>query len=293
MGAGQVQQLLQLVNRKIGWSRSDAASKGDGRALDGIIESEIIPRLMFAHRTPFIVARARRAERNAVTIAETDIDQLARASIDLEAHLLLRQVEQWLSRGVAVDSIMLDLLGPAARRLGEYWENDLCDFVDVTMGLWRLQEIVHALAAEVPGRGISADPLRRVLLAHAPGEQHGFGLVLVEEFFRRAGWSTMMLSGDAGLHDIAGMLRAQAFDAIGLTVATDSHIDDLPDAIGVLRAASRNQAILVMLGGRVFADDPDLAIRLGADFTARDARGAVAAAEHMVTARGAETTVPN
>ena len=45
---------------------------------------------------------------------------------------------------------MVDLLAPAARLLGEYWEDDRCDFVDVTMGLWRLQEVVHEIAARAP-----------------------------------------------------------------------------------------------------------------------------------------------
>ena len=39
----------------------------------------------------------------------------------------------------------------AVRLLGEWWLADDIDFVDVTMGAWRGQQLVHALAARGPG----------------------------------------------------------------------------------------------------------------------------------------------
>jgi hypothetical protein len=38
-------------------------------------------------------------------------------------------------RGATAHELCLDLLAPAARRLGEMWNTDCCDFTDVTIAL--------------------------------------------------------------------------------------------------------------------------------------------------------------
>lgn len=250
MAAGQVQNLLQMVHRRIGRTRPSPAEARDSIAgFIRTIEKDVVPRLFVAQSAPRLFGLVRAREIETVTIGSKEAEQFAESALKHDAHLLLRQVEQLLSRGIAVETILLDLLGPASRHLGVMWEEDRCDFVQVTMGLWRLQEIVHTLGASVPGSAIDSEAPRSILLGRVPGEQHGFGLVLVEEFFRRAGWSTLAADAEADVSDFTGMVRAHAFDAIGLTAATDRHIGPLPAQIAAIRSASRNPDIFVMLGG--------------------------------------------
>jgi len=285
MAAGQVQNLLQMVHRRIGRTRPSTAEARDSIAqFIGTIEKDIVPKLFVAQSAPRLFGLVRPRAVPPVVIWADEAVQFAESALKHDAHLLLRQVEQLLTRGIAVETILLDLLGPASRHLGVMWEEDRCDFVQVTMGLWRLQEIVHTLGASVPGSAIDSEAPRSILLGRVPGEQHGFGLVLVEEFFRRAGWSTLSADAEADVSDFAAMVRAHAFDAIGLTAATDRHIGPLPAQIAAIRSASRNQDIFVMLGGRIFVEDQTLAHQLGADGTAVDARDAVVVAEQWVTA---------
>jgi methanogenic corrinoid protein MtbC1 len=51
-----------------------------------------------------------------------------------------------------------------------------------------------------------------------------------------------------------------------------------------MRSVSRNPRLCVMVGGRVFIDDPGLAGRVGADATAVDARVATGVAAGLVDA---------
>ena len=57
-------------------------------------------------------------------------------------------VEALRAQGVSLESLYLDLLAGAARRLGEWWASDLCDFADVTVGVGRLQQILRELSPE-------------------------------------------------------------------------------------------------------------------------------------------------
>jgi methylmalonyl-CoA mutase cobalamin-binding domain/chain len=253
------------------------------RSLSALIECEIIPRLMVAHAaaTPKIAPAS-----GDTTISAEEIASLAPLALQVEADALLAHVESVLARGVSVETVMVDLLAPTARLLGEFWEDDRCDFVDVTMGLWRLHEVVHEIAARAPaGRFLVGNDPHRALFASMPGDQHSFGTVVIDELFRRNGWKTDRMS-EAETPDLLRCVAGDWFDLIGLTISCDCHIATLPSVIGAIRNVSRNPRLCIMVGGRVFSADPDLAMKLGADGTASDAKLALQVAADLVRVRG-------
>lgn len=248
-------------------------------ALARVIESDIIPRLLMTHRDDSRLARA--AAQPDAAIPDGYADQFAAATLTEEVGPLLARVESLMTGGVTVETIYLQLLAPAARRLGAWWDEDACDFVDVTMGLWRCQEIVHALSALIPGAAPVAGAERRALFAPAPGEQHGLGALIVEEFFRRDGWQTWSVPAlDAD--ELVALVAGRAFDIVGLTVSVERHVEPLRRNITALRQASRNSDIIVLVGGRVFTERPELAAEIGADGTAADGALAVALADRLL-----------
>lgn len=250
-------------------------------SLSALIESEIIPRLMVAHATSAAVARSVDDDQ---IIEHAEIEAFAPLVMQVEADALLDHIESILARGVAFDTVMVDLLAPTARLLGEYWEDDRCDFVDVTMGLWRLQEVVHEIGGRLPVDRLNAAGSRRALFASMPGDQHNFGTVVVDEMFRRDGWITDRIN-DAETSDLLKRVAADWFDMIGLTISCDCHIAALPSIIAALRNVSRNPQMCVMVGGRVFSATPELALQVGADGTARDAKLALKVAVQLVRER--------
>lgn len=253
----------------------------DARSLSKLIESEIIPRLVVAHAGPGTAAAPIGADGR---IAPGEVEALAPLALQVEADHLLSHVEAVIARGVAVDTIMVDLLAPTARLLGEYWESDQCDFVEVTMGLWRLQEVIHEIANRMPTDKGGTVGANRVLFAPMPGEQHSFGTVVIDELFRRDGWVTERI-GETQTPDLLRRVADEWFDMIGLTISCDCHIAPLASLIVALRNVSRNSRVCVMVGGRVFSESPELADQVGADGTAKDARLALEIAGALVRDR--------
>ena len=49
--------------------------------------------------------------------------------------------------GLPVERVLLDLLAPSARLMGEMWTADQVSFVDVTLGLSRIQQMLRQLRA--------------------------------------------------------------------------------------------------------------------------------------------------
>jgi methanogenic corrinoid protein MtbC1 len=275
-----------------GWDRARRAAfrtreTASPDALARLIEADIIPRLLLNHREAMATTTVPSA--SSAEIPAGVADQFAAATLTEEVAPLLARVESLMAGGVSVETIYLHLLAPAARRLGAWWDEDACDFVDVTMGLWRLQEIVNALAALIPGVAIIEGAERRALFSPAPGEQHGLGAIIVEEFFRRAGWQTWSAPA-LDEDELVALTAGRAFDIVGLTVSVERHVQPLEKTIAAVRRASRNADVIILVGGRVFTEQPELAEQIGADGTAADGQLAVALAERLVTERPKQTT---
>jgi methanogenic corrinoid protein MtbC1 len=239
-------------------------------ALAQLIEGEIIPRLLMAHRdTP----DGDVIQMTTGVIEPSELDRFSRQVMVADLATLLDHIDLLTRRGVSVETIYFDLLAPAAKRLGEMWEADDCTFTDVTIGLCRLQQIVYEFADRVHVENGGGDG-RTALFALTPGDHHSFGLVLVVEYFRRAGWRTVCMP-DATAEDLIETVRSERFDLVGFSMANERWLDILPPVIADVRAASLNTDLKVIVGGRAFENDPARVSQVGADHTAGDAREAV------------------
>lgn len=255
------------------------------RSLASLVEGQIIPRLMLAHGVAVVALPFATVGR----IEQDDVDALVPLALTCEAGDVLAQVERVIARGLGIDAIMVELLAPVARRLGTLWEEDRCDFVEVTMGLWRLQEVVRELSTRfAPPFGLNGgERPRRALFVALPGDQHDFGAAMIGEVFHHHGWDVETAPG-ADMSELLAEVSRHHYDLIGLTVSCDCHIACLPSAILSVRSVSRNPGVRVMVGGRVFVEDAALAERVGSDGTAPDALHALVVAEALVDAVAGE-----
>jgi methanogenic corrinoid protein MtbC1 len=242
------------------------------------IEGRVVPRLMLSRQLPTATVATSGAED---ALDPRDLEELTRLLVQSDATVAKSYVLQVRNRGVPLDNLCLGLLAPAARRLGEMWEEDLCDFATVTVGLCHLHEVLRDVGSASRPDTAGRSPTNSVLLVPLPGEQHTFGLLMVAEFFRRNGWS-VTTEYPSTAADLMELVNAERYSLLGLTIGCREQLDGLSSRITQLRRASRNRGIGVMLGGRLFSEQPELAARLGADATAADARAAASQADSFV-----------
>lgn len=287
MGAGSQSRLGRASSTsRSNNGRSHSWTHNSGRSpspvpLDNLIQEQIIPRLLLAHSHTGPRQHADGME----TVTAEDAANFASLPLELEADELLAVVEGFLARGVAVESIFVDLLAPSARKLGQYWEEDACDFLDVTMGLWRLQEVMREVATCYPSLLPPAEPPRSALFAPMPGDCHSFGGLMIEEVFARAGWQTDVLI-ESKRKELLQIVAERHFDLVGLTVSNDCPTGHLAEMILAIRSASRSSNIQVFIGGRMVNDNPGIVALVGADGTATDARSFLALAEVKIKGSG-------
>lgn len=261
-----------------GASPGEGARGASSRVTAGLlrtIEGEIIPRLMLAH-----AAEPEPSGPRPEHPRQADINRLTELALSDDPDAALDFVRRLVADGLSLEAVYLELLAPAARGAGSAWEEDRCSFTDVTIGLWRLQAVMHDLRGSGAPQQRSLDTPRRVLLRLTPGEQHGFGLSIVAEFFRRAGWTVHDEVSEADT-DPVDNVRNQWFDIVGLSLSAERHLDTLARTIHAIRKVSRNRHIGILVGGPLFTQNPDWVARVGADAAAHDAMHAVQQAQAM------------
>lgn len=234
------------------------------------IEAEIIPRLMLAHRAPDAPDLPALADPDP---SPAEVADFAEIVLEHDVAVASAYVEVMRGRGLSLETLFLHLLAPTARLLGDLWKEDVLTFTDVTVGLARLQHLLRELSSPFENEAEHAPHGRRALLAPAPGEQHTFGTLMVEEFFRRACWD--VAGGPRSSDEILHLVRREWFDVVGLSVSCDVLFDGVSALVQSIRRASRNRGIGVLVGGRLFIEHPELVARVGADATAVDGRQAV------------------
>ena len=234
------------------------------------IEAEVIPRLMMAHRG---FAQTETSP-SSMHITSEDITELARIVVEHDTSVASSYIDALRNQGVPIDSIFLELMAPTARLLGEMWKSDQCCFTDVTVGMARLQQIVHELSPEFEREAAQAFDGRRILLLTMPGEQHTLGLMIVEEYFRRYGWDCCS-SAPKDVRDMTRLARSQHFDVVGISVGWGALVENIASAIQSIRRASLNKNVVVLVGGNLFLENPAFVSRVGADGTAEDGRQAI------------------
>ena len=172
-----------------------------------------------------------------------------------------RQALARLQRSGAEPRRLLDeVLAPAARRLGRWWEDDTCDFFVVSEAMARL----HALACGLVEPEAAGPRGPRLLLLTAPGETHLFGACLAADLFRREGWRVERADGDLR------RARPGAFDAIGVSCGCEKAAAGLPQFLQRLKLQIAARPVPILLGGALFLGQPERAKNLGVDFVASE-----------------------
>lgn len=246
------------------------------RALRKTIEARVVPRLTTLGREALEAPDVR-------PVSAVDDEQVARfAHLVIGASVpgLIHFIDDLRAGGLSIEHILLDLMSPAARYLGDLWLADKLSFLDVTAGLGRLQGVTRALGPDFDGETPGLIHGKKILLAPVSGEQHIFGLSVVAAFFRRAGWD-VTFEPRVDFDHLLAIVAAERFTAIGLSAGGDRFVERLPGQVAAIRQASLARHATILAGGPAFLVDPDLNLSVGADAVARDATEAVQLAEAL------------
>jgi len=246
------------------------------------IEAEIIPHLLSAR--PRCDAVTKPESRR---LSQADVAAFVDLIIADDMDRVRAVADRVIVRAGGRDALLHELLAPAADLLGEMWVQDVCDFTTVTLGVYRLDQIMKETATVQPDDYVPVTHDRTILLLPSPGEQHSFGLNMVADMFRENGWCVR--AGPAVARaKLVELVAGEWFDLIGLSVTAERALKGLPACIREVRQASCNPDLGVFAGGRAIREHGERSRFLGADSVLNDPRQALIRANDFVDARVTE-----
>lgn len=268
-------------------SAADVAAPVDGERLRRMIEGEVIPRLMLAHR-----ADVSAATRGGDAVAEEDVAEFVRLALRHDVEVLREFATAVRERGQSLERLFLELFAPAARRLGALWDDDQVDFSTVSIALSRLHRLLLDLSVAEPFWEMGGVGARSVMVASYPGDQHDFGALMVGEVFRRDGWFVVDARPDT-VEQLVDAVREATPEALCLSVSCERSVEELAAVVSAARDACGREPtdetasvrrLLVMVGGRALSEAPGLGEAAGADASCSDPHQAIEFAKRSLGA---------
>ena len=211
------------------------------------------------------------------------VAELLRLALRHEVDAAVRLCQALRQEGVPVRALLDELIPRVARRLGVLWQQDDCDFTQVTMASQVLHDVVAqmrgALQLQTPDSPLPGAP--SVLLCAVPRCQHTLGLTIVTEFFHADGWD-VWTAPDKTLQSLVQLLERQCFDVIALSFGAARDLPMLQATIAAVRATAANRSTPVIVGGPGVLTDEALAIDAAVDGIALDAGQALQLARRLL-----------
>jgi methanogenic corrinoid protein MtbC1 len=220
---------------------------GPSRATRAMIEARIIPMLALAGREEESLWLERSSPGAADGARGVDLDRWADLASAGSLHALRTSAQQLHREGWSETAVLLDVVAPVARLVGKDWAEDRRSWLEVTIAVSTLQQLVCALGRERP-----APPSSRgaVLLFAAPGEQHTLSIHVLGEVLRHAGWSAHVEAA-LSVEEVVEIVAREPFVMVGMTVSSEDRMVWTADDVARVQAASARQGLLFMIGGAV------------------------------------------
>jgi methanogenic corrinoid protein MtbC1 len=279
---GQIWQRKPRFNTQISKKADSPAFHELTNLLNKTIEAHIIPRLLMqhGHNHPDVDPG-----NIGVPISSDEVKHFAELLIHSSNDICLGYIQALRLEGRDLNEIYLDLIAPAARRLGCYWELDEQSFTTVTVALGRVQRIMQELSPDFRNNESEYKTLSgKALLFAMPHSQHTMGVLMLSEFFIQAGWDVITLSNPS-YEEILSQCREQMFDIVGISISYELQWDAMHELVQAIRKCSANSQISIMAGGALFNAKPELMNQCAADICTLSAPDAVIAAENILKSR--------
>ncbi len=200
-----------------------------------------------------IVRRLARARPNGFTfdvaeISAVEIAAFCDALVQPEPEAALQFIEARRQEGLTRNGVYLGYIGAAARHLGELWDDNRLNFLQVTYGTGHLYALMRSLRAERVAARPAFDGRRCAMFATVPGEDHGIGITVAADVFREVGWD-IDLRTDTDHDDLLAHVERTQPHVIGLSLSTEGRIDGLVRLVVAMRIVMPLAIIGVALGG--------------------------------------------
>ncbi len=164
---------------------------------------------------------------------------------------------------------MADIYIPeAARRMGTAWHEDQMSWLDVSVGVGRMQSLLREIGMAWVADQAGDTGHGTVLLIVPDREQHTLGPMIAMGQMRRFGVSVCLRIAPS-TNELRSLMASRLFDGILISVATKEKLEPVAKTVQFLKSIS-HRPIPIIVGGAVMSKVEDPAACTGADLSSND-----------------------
>ena len=181
--------------------------------------------------------------------------------------------------GIPIRELYLDVFQPVQREIGRLWQNNEISVAEehyCTASTQAMMGQFYPQILSTPRIG------RKVVVACVGNELHEIGTRMVADFFEMAGWDGIYVGANTPAAALVEMVCRERPQLVALGVTMTYHLGTLGKVIERLRGDERCADVKILVGGYVFQQHRELWRSVGADGSAADASGAVAAGRELI-----------
>jgi hypothetical protein len=216
-----------------------------------------------------------RNSRGSVELREPLVQAMITASVSGSDHAFEQLLAEVRRTRISLSALADVYVPEAARRMGEAWEADRMSWLEVSIGVGRLQSLLREI-----GNAWFADQsgdigYGTILLILPDKEQHTLGPMVAMGQMRRFGVSVCLRIGPS-LDELRNLLETRNFDGIMISVGTEGKLPLASNIVKFLKSI-RSPSTPILIGGAVMSMVEDVASCTGADYAFNDIGAALEA----------------
>jgi len=178
---------------------------------------------------------------------------------------LLRELKRARVSAAALADIYIP---EAARRMGDAWQNDQMSWLDVSVGVGRMQSLLREIGMAWVADQAGDTGHGTVLLIVPDREQHTLGPMVAMGQLRRFGVSVCLRIAPSH-NELRSLLAARQFDGVLISIATKDKLESVSKTVQFMKSVAL-KPLPIVVGGAVTPNVEDLAACTGADLASND-----------------------
>ena len=178
---------------------------------------------------------------------------------------LLRELKRARVSAAALADIYIP---EAARRMGEAWQDDQMSWLDVSIGVGRMQSLLREIGTAWAADQAGDTGHGTVLLIVPDREQHTLGPMVAMGQLRRFGVSVCLRIAPSH-NELRSLMAARQFDGVLISIATKDKLDSVAKTVQFIKASAA-KPMPIVVGGAVTSKVEDIVACTGADLASND-----------------------
>ncbi|MGL6209863.1 MAG: cobalamin B12-binding domain-containing protein, partial [Paracoccaceae bacterium] len=211
---------------------------------------------------------AERSVRGPIEPRESLIDGLINASLSGAKDSFADLLGEMKRNRVSVAALADVYIPIAARRMGEAWHDDRMSWIDVSLGVARLQSLLREIGIAWAADQAGDTGHGTVLLIIPDREQHTLGPMVAMGQMRRFGVSVCLRIAPSQ-DELRSLVTSRNFDGVMISVAVAEKLELVRKTVAFLKSVS-SAPLPVIVGGAVMTTREDAAECTGADLASND-----------------------